>query len=148
MRLKPAQILLPVAGLLVVGLLLQKKAAGALNYFINKVAIAFEGITPVLRLDIVIQNPSNEGFVVRSITGDITSNGSVIGNASMFQTITISPNSQTLMPVFVRLSPLAVVSDLVSLITKGSGIPQTITFKGYVNANEIVSDINMTYKIG
>ncbi len=147
LALKGSQILLPLAGLLALGLLLLKKAAGSLNYFIRGVAIAFEGITPVLRLDIVVQNPSNQTFVVRSITGDVSVDSSVVGNASMFQTVTIAGNAQAVLPVQVRLSPLAIVSDLVSIITKGSGIPKTIVFKGYVNANEVVNDIDLTYKI-
>ena len=148
MALKPSQLLVPVAGLLVIGLLLQKKAAGALNFLIKNVAIAFEGITPVLRLDILVQNPSNQSFTFRSIVGGLYVDGSKVGDASMFQTITISPNSQQVLPVQVRLSALAIVSDLVSIITKGSGIPKSIRFSGYVNANEIVSAIDMTYQIG
>lgn len=148
MALKPSQLLLPVAGLLAIGLLLQKKAAAALHYFIKGVAISFEGITPVLRIDIMVQNPSNQSFTVRSIVGSLFVDGDKVGDASMFQTVTIAPNSQAVMPVQVRLSPLAIVSDLVSLITKGSGIPKTLTFNGYVNANEIVNDVNMTYSIG
>lgn len=148
MALRTSQLLLPVAGLLVIGLLLQKKAAAALHYFIKGVAISFEGITPVLRIDVMVQNPSNQSFTVRSIVGSLFADGSKIGDASLFQTVTIAPNSQSVLPVQVRLSPLAIVSDLVSLIMKGSGIPKTIVFNGYVNANEMVTDVNMTYSIG
>jgi late embryogenesis abundant protein len=147
LRLKPAHILIPVAGAVALGLLMTKKASGALNYFVSKVAVSFDGFTPVLRLDIAIQNPTNSQFVVKSIAGDVLANDSVIGNASMFQTLVVPPNAQTIMPVYVRLSPLAIVSDLVSIITKGSGIPQTIKFKGYVNANDFVTDLSLSYNI-
>lgn len=148
LAVKAAHILLPVAGIVAIGLLMTKKAAGTLTYYIKKVSLNFEGITPIIRLDIGIQNPSNSQFVVRSIAGDVLANNTVIGNASAFQTIVVSPNSEATLPLYIRLSALAIVSDLVSIITKGSGIPQTLSFKGYVNANDFVTDLNLSYKIG
>ena len=70
-----------------------------------------------------------------------------IGTFAMFEQIIINPNAQALLPLIVRLSPLAIVSDLITLITRGSGIPQTIKLEGVVNANNIVSELNLSYKI-
>lgn len=138
---------LALAGLVAWGLLAAKRASGALNYYVSKVALSFEGVTPVLRLDITTQNPSNHSFIIKSIAGDLLVDGQKVGNASVFQTITIPETSVQIIPVYVRLSPLAVVSDLVRIITQGSGIPKEISFKGFINVNDIVADLDLTYKI-
>lgn len=147
MKLKAAHILIPVAGLVVAGLLLSKKASGYLNYYIKKLAVSFSGFTPLLKIDVAVQNPSNEQFVITSIAGDVKADGSVIGSGSLFQQVVIAPNSESVLPVVVRLSPLAVVSDLINIITKQSGIPMTVGFDGYVNANGFVTPIDLVYNV-
>lgn len=151
MPLKASHVIFGVGALVLVGLLAAKRAAGFLSYYINKVGIRFEGFpipAPILKLDVVAQNPSNELFVIRSIAGDAFIDNSKIGSVSMFQTINIPPNATATIPVEIRLSLTAVVSDLVNLIQSGSGIPKTIQLKGYVNANAVTSDLNLNYQIG
>jgi len=138
MRLKPSHILLPVAVLIGAGLMAQKQAAGFLNFFIRSISLAFDGITPVLRLNIAIQNPSNESFVIRSLVANVTANETIIGNISSFTTVAINPNAETILPVFVRLKTIAIVSDILTLIQNGSGISQTIKIDGAANANNMV----------
>ena len=147
MTLKPAYILLPLAGLLAFDLFAQKSAAGKLSYFIHKLGLKWDGGTPIVQIDMQVQNPSNQQFIIKSIVASAFSNGNPIGNISTFQTVVISPNSQQIVPVLVRLNAVAVVSDLLSLIQKGSGNPQELTIEGYVNANGFVSPLNLTYKI-
>jgi len=147
LKITPKAILLPIAALVGISLYAQKKASGFLNSYIDSIALAFEGIIPVLRLNIAFQNPSNQQFIVRSLTGNVMANDTVIGNVSSFQTIYINPNAQAILPVYIRLSPLGIVSDLLRLIQTGAGISQTIRVKGYVNANSIVAPIDLSYKI-
>lgn len=146
-KLKPSHLILPIVGLVAAGLLLMKKGAATLGYYIQKVGISIDGFTPILRLDVGVQNPSNQSFTIRSIAGSVTVDGQPVGTVSMFETIVVAPVSQAIIPVYIRLSPLAIVSDLVSIITKGSGIPKTIVFNGYVNVNELVDDVQLTYKL-
>jgi len=145
--LRASQLLLPIAGLIALGLYAQKTAAGYLNYYIRSVALSFDGIVPVLKVDLNIQNPSNQQSTIRSITGNVSANGKNIGNFSMFETIQVNPNSQVILPVYVRLAVVPIVSDLVTLILRGSGNSVEIDLKGFVNANNIVSSIDLTYKI-
>lgn len=147
MTLKPAYILLPLAGLFALGLFAQKRASAMLTYLIDGIGFAWEGTAPLLRLDMIVQNPSNEQFTIKSIVANAYTNGHTLGNISMFQTIVINPHSVQVLPVFVRMNLSAVVSDLIALLQKGSGNPQEITLKGYVNANGFVSPLNMTYKL-
>lgn len=145
--MKVSTLLLPVAGLIALGFYAQKKAAGFLSYFIKSVSISWDGIIPVLKVNIDIKNPSNEQFTIRSISGTVAANGNAVGDFSSFQVVPINPNTQTTIPVFVRLAPLAVVSDLITLVLRGSGNSITLSLKGVVNANSVVTDLDMTFKV-
>lgn len=147
LKIKPSAILLPVAALVGLSLYAQQRASGFLNYYISSIALAFDGMTPILRLNIAIQNPSNQQFVVRSMVGTVLANDTPIGNISSFQTVVINPNSQQILPVYIRLKVLSIVTDIITLIQNGSGISQTITVTGNVNANNIVAPVNLSYKI-
>lgn len=146
-RLKPIHLLAPIAGLLALGVFAQKTASGFLNYFIRSVALSWDGATPLLRVMVAIQNPTNQKFTIRSIVGTLYINDHKAGNVSMFQTIVVNPNTQNELPVIVRLDPVAVVSDLLTLIERQSGNPQVLKLDAVINANGFVSNLAMTYKL-
>lgn len=125
-----------------------KKAIGMLNYIITGVGLSFEGITPVMRLSIGIQNVSNESFVIKSFVGSLTCNGFQIGNISSFTPVTVPAVSQITYDVYARLSLIGAVQDIVNLIQQKSGIAQTVIITGYINASGLVAPVNLSYKIG
>lgn len=129
-------------------LIAQKKAIALLSYSVEKVGVSFDGITPLLRLDILIQNVSAETFTIQSFVGNLLVNGYQVGTISSFTSLTIPAASQVVYPVVVRMSLIGVVSDLVNVITKGSGTSQVIQVNGFVNASGIVAPINLNYKVG
>lgn len=147
-RFKPVHLLAGVAGLLALGAFATKTASGFLNYFIRSVQVAWDGNQPLLRALVAIQNPTNQKFTIRSIVGTLYINGQKAGNVSMFQTIVINPNTQNELPVIIRLDPVAVVSNLLTLVENNSGNPQVIKLDAVVNANGFVSNLAMTYKVG
>jgi len=147
MRIKASTILLPLAGVFALMLYLQKGAAKLLNYVIQRVQLNFQGTTPVLRVDVGVQNPSNTDFTIKSIAGDAIAGGQVIGNFSMFQTIVVASNAQTTLPIDIRLNTLGVVADLIKVITQGYGNTTTITLDGNVNANGFVQPLKLEYKL-
>jgi LEA14-like dessication related protein len=124
-----------------------KKAIGQLNYYIKGVGLSFDNFSPLLLLQIEVQNPSNAAFTINSFVGNLSSGGDNIGNVSSFAKVVVAPASQIIYPIVVRLNLVTIVSDLVNLITKKSGIPQEVELTGYVNASGIVSSINLKYKI-
>lgn len=146
-RLKPIHLLAPIAGLLALGVFAQKTASGFLNYFIRSVALSWDGATPLLRVMVAIQNPTNQKFTIRSIVGTLYINDHKAGNVSMFQTIVVNPNTQNELPVIVRLDPVAIVSDLLTLIERQSGNPQVLKLDAVINANGFVSNLAMIYKL-
>lgn len=136
-----------IAALVATTLFAQKRAAGYLQFFVQGVAVAFDGITPVLKVNLAIQNPSNQRFVIKSLVAELTANGSTIGNVSSFQTVNVAPNSQMILPILIRLSLLAVAMDIVNLIQTRSGVSQQIKLKGAVNANDMLIPLELDYKI-
>ena len=146
-RFKPVHLLLPLGLLVGLGLFAQKVASGFLNYFIKNLAVAFDGFTPLLRVIVAVQNPSNQQFIIRSIVGNIFINETKAGNVSMFDTIVINPNTQTELPIVVRMDNIPAVSDLLVLIQQQSGNPQQIKLVALINANGLVNGITMTYKL-
>lgn len=124
----------------------QSRAAKTLNYFIQGIALAWDGFTPLLKLNIAVQNPSNEQFVIRSISGSAWLGDTNAGNFSMFQTVVIAPNAHSVVPIVVRLNASGIVSDLIRLIQKG-GYQMDLRIKGFVNANGFVNELNLDYKV-
>jgi hypothetical protein len=125
----------------------QARAAGFLNTAAKSVSLAFDGLTPVLTLNLLIQNPSNSTFLVKAVSGNLYSKGELIGNVSNFTQITVGPASQVEYPLYIRLSLLGVVTDIVKLFS-GGGLQQQIEFKGVVNANDTTFPIDFKYVIG
>ena len=146
MQLQAKHLLLPIGCLLAIGLFAQGKAAGMLSYIVKSAGLSFEGVTPVLKLNVTVQNPSNQQFVIRSITGEATIDGDTVGNFYMFQTVAVYPNSEQIVPLYVRLNSTAIVSDLVRLIQLG-GNSLEVRMKGFINVNGFVSDLNLNYKV-
>lgn len=125
----------------------QKKAISLLNYYVHGVDVDFDGLSPIMEIDIGIQNPSNTSFYIRDFIGNITANGFTIGNMSSFIPKEVPAASQVIYPVRVRLNLIGIVEDIVKLIQAKSGISQTIVVNGFVNASGIVAPINLSYKI-
>lgn len=122
----------------------KKKSAGLLNYYLTGLSVAFDGVTPLLKFQLVVQNVSNEYYQVNSVVADVYADGTNIGNLSSFTTVKIPPASAAAVPVVVRLRLLAIVDDLVSLIQQKSGIPKKLEIKGYINASGFVAPLEIT----
>jgi hypothetical protein len=146
--MKAGQLLL-WGGIIGLGItaLSRKKAIGLLNFFINKVGVKFEGFTPILRVDIGILNPSRESFTIKSIAGNIISNGYSLGTVSAFDTVEIKATSQAVYPVYIRVNAIGAGADVINMITHGVGNGVTVTFKGTVNASGITAPLDISYKI-
>lgn len=125
----------------------QKKAIGLLNYYIHDIGVDFDGLAPLMKLNIAIQNPSNSSFLVRDFVGNISANGYNIGTVSSFTPLSVPAASQVYYPVIVRLNLIGVVTDIINLIQQRSGISQEIILNGYVNASGIVAPVYLKYKI-
>ena len=127
--------------------LTKKKAIGFLNYYIQGIGLTFDGFTPIMKLNIGIQNPSNTSFTVKDFVGNLSCNGNNIGTMSSFTPMEIPAASQIIYPLFIRMNLIGIVSDIIALLENQSGIEQDIELTGFVNASGIVAPIDLKYKI-
>lgn len=124
------------------------KAAGNLIYFPGNITgFQLDGISPVIHVDLVIQNTNNVSFTINSLAGNVLSNSTVIGNVANFSPVEVAGNSQTAIPLTLVLQPLALVGDIISIITGGVG-KRDLQVQGSVNANGIQESFTLNYKIG
>jgi len=123
------------------------KAAGTLNFYPEGVrSITLDGITPIISLGLVIQNPSSSSFQVKSLVGNLSANGFIIGNVSTYQAVTVRANSQSVLVLNVRLSILGIVGDIIKAFN-GEGVQQIMTFKAWANVDNYSAPITISYKI-
>lgn len=126
----------------------KQKAAGSLNFYPEKVSnIGFEGITPIATIGLAAQNPSNQRFTIRAITGNLSANGYLIGNISQFVQQPIQPTSSSVIYLNIRLSLISIVTDVIEAF-QTNNFTQELIFNGYVNVDGILQAINIKYQVG
>lgn len=124
------------------------KAAANLIYSPGDITgFRLDGISPVLYVDLVIQNTNNVSFTINSLAGSVLSNDTVIGNISNFTPIQVPGNAESVLPLTLKLQPIGLVGDIISIITGGVG-NRDLRIKGTVNANGIQEGFELIYKIG
>jgi len=124
------------------------QAGGSLNFYPAAIQhIRFDGITPVATFGLAVQNPTGSRFVIKSLVGNLYANSILIGNVSSFLPFTVSPNSQAVYPLTVRLSLLGVVADIVKAFN-GQGWKQSVEFKATANVDNWMIPIKINYQVG
>jgi len=140
------EAVLLLAGIAGVYLWNLSRAAGYLQYYPGNIT-GFSLIPPVITVDLVVQNTSNITFTINSLAANVTSDGTQIGNISDFTPVVIPANSQGAVPLTLRLLPIGIVNDIISIITGGVG-SRTILIKGTVNANGVQQPFELPFKVG
>ena len=119
-----------------------------MNFFPGGVdSIHFDGATPVITITLIAHNTSNQQMTINSLDGNISANGTYIGNASSFIPQTILPNSQSTVKVDIRLGIFNIVNDIIRAFQFGN-FQQVITFEGSANVDNIQVPLNMNYTVG
>lgn len=123
-------------------------AAKNLKFFIASVSAEMHGATPVIVLQVMIQNPTNESYTVSALVGNLSSStGYLIGNVSGFQPVPVAARSQQLYPVNVRVNLIGTALDIFNLISNGNGLTQVVSFDGAINVSGVVVPIELDYKL-
>lgn len=124
------------------------KAAANLIYFPGNITgFQLDGISPIIYVDLIVQNTNNVSFTINSLAGNVLSNNTVIGNIKNFTPVEVAGNSQAAIPLTLVLQPIAIVGDIISIITGGIG-KRDLQVHGTVNANGIQAGFDLNYKIG
>jgi len=135
------------AALVTYFLLAKKQAVNILNYYVKGISINFDGFTPVLTINLAIQNVSNQSFTIKSLTGLLYNNGKEIGNINSFDVLEVPPVSEVYYKINVRLNLISVVSDLISVIQQKSGATQNLSINAWINAGGLITPININYSL-
>lgn len=135
-------------GIIAYNVLVKGKALGSINFVSGGVhSLAMQGFNPILTVVVVAQNTSSQKFIVRSIAGNVTADGYLIGYVSYFGETEILPNSQKQILVPIVMSPLGIVQDIINAFQMNDST-QEIQFKGYANVDNFQVPIDNKYKIG
>lgn len=102
--------------------------------------------SPVLNIDLAVQNPTNSRVTFKSITGSLSVNDEFLANVSAFGDQVIQPNSETILKLQARPSAAGVFSSVRELLTTPVG-DLTANFTGSANIDGINYPINETKTI-
>jgi LEA14-like dessication related protein len=140
--------LLAAGALIAYRLFASGKTMKSLRFFPKKVYdIKMEGITPVLKLGLGVQNISNESLELKSLIGNVFCNDIEIGRVNLISPTKINASSETILILSVRLSLLGIVQDLIKAF-KGGGWKKKIVIKAMANVDRWNIPINVSYTIG
>jgi hypothetical protein len=141
-------LMLGVAGVILVNLLKKGTSLGRLNFYPAAVSkITFDGAIPVMKFGLAAQNTSGNKFIVNSIAGNLYANGYLIGNISNFTPVVIPPNSQVIVPLTARLSPVGIVQNIIEAFD-GGNFSIEVELDANANIDNFQAPINLKYKIG
>lgn len=139
-------VLLVLGGLAVAYFWNLSNAVNNLQFYPGDIT-GFDLLPPTLYVNLNVQNTSNITFTINSLAASVTSDGTLIGNISDFTPVVISANGQGAIPLTVRLLPIGIANDIISIYNGGSG-NRTITINGSVNANGTQQSFSLSFKIG
>ncbi len=135
-------------GLLAYNAMAKGTALKTMNFYPKSVdSIRFDGVTPVIRLGLAVQNTSGQQLIVRSIAGNLWANDYLIGNLSNYTPLVIRPNSESILFLTIRLSILGVVQDIINAFTN-RGTTQVINLQARANVDNYQIPIDIKYKVG
>ena len=142
------EALLLLGGAALLYVLNQTRSIGNLNFYPDRIAsMAFEGMSPVAYATVLVQNTSNVSIELNSLVGSLFMNDTLVGNVSNFTPLLIQDNSETILPLKIRLQLIGIVNDIIDGFQLGN-FHQDLRFEGTVNANGVQVPLSFTYTIG
>lgn len=148
MRISTGGVLLAGAGGFLAYQLLRARSTANLVFFPGNIqSFNFVGATPVLSLDVLIQNSSSLDVTVQSLAGNVFSNGSLVGNVSNTLPIVVPANGSARPVLQIAFMPLGVVNTIIDAWQSGHfSVP--LSFQGFANVGYIQVPLKLNFKIG
>ena len=100
-------------------------------------------LQPLVAIKMMVQNPTNQRVVVKSIVGSLSVNGKFLAYVSSFGDQTIQPNAESVLNLTARPSAVGVFQSFKQLITQPIGSVQ-ISFSGSANVDGVNVPITQT----
>ena len=106
------------------------------NFILQSVLPGGSILSPVINVKMLVQNPTNQKIVIKSIVGTLSVGGKFLANISSFGDQTITANSESTLSITARPSAIGVFNTLRQLITQP--IPgKQIVFSGSANVDGV-----------
>lgn len=135
---------------LAVGYFLFRKASAAGHLVFspgNITSMDFVGTTPTITFQLIVQNTSGSDLLLNSIAGNLSSNGTLIGNVNNFSGVPIPGNSSTTVLLTISLQIIGLVNDLIRAF-QYKNFTQDIALNGYANVNGFQVPLNLKFTVG
>ena len=116
------------------------------NFLLRSVRVGGGLFSPVINIDLAVQNPTNSRLTFKSVSGSLSVNNQFLANVSAFGDQVIQPNSETILKLQARPSATGVFSSVRELLTTPVG-SITATFTGSANIDGITYPISETKTI-
>ena len=125
-----------------------KRSAENLQYYPGNITgFSIDGVSPIVYTELVIQNTSNNEFTLNALSGNVTCDGTLVGNISNFSPVIIRPRSEGVLPITLKMFPIGLVNDIISAITGGVR-GKVLEVVGSVNADGVQVPFSLSYKAG
>ncbi len=136
------------AGLVAYNIFNKVVALKSAKFFPDKiVSLDWVGINPVIGVSLLVQNTSFSSATVYSMSGQVLANNYWIGSVYSFTPQLIAPNAQSRIVVYLRLSWMGVVQNIVSAFESGINGAE-FDLDGIANVDSFPVPINLKFKVG
>jgi hypothetical protein len=115
-----------------------------IQFYLNKAKVSGSLFRPVIQLEYIIENPTNNTAELKSIVGEVFVNDQFVARFSKFGSQTIDPNAQS--PLLINAVPVltGVFSAVKDLLTQPAGSGVRVRTTGTANVNKIVLPFDQT----
>lgn len=118
-----------------------------LNFYPGKVkGLNWNGGKPTMTVELLIQNTSNQDYTLNSMAGNLYANGTLVGNLSVFNPVSIKRNSQTILDVQIKMLLIGMLDNIIDAITNGA-YKVTLELDSYANVDNLQIPVDITYKV-
>jgi hypothetical protein len=124
------------------------RSVGNLVFFPGSITgMRWEGMTPVMTFQVVVQNSSSLPVSIQSMAGNLFSSGLLIGNVFSVMPTDLPGNSRSFVNVEVRFMLLGIVNDIISSFQNRNFV-QKVEFEGYANVEGVQIPVNLKLSVG
>lgn len=111
------------------------------QFFLRSVKPSGSPLSPIINVEMAVQNPTNSTVTIKSITGSISINDKYLANVSAFGDQKVLPNQETIIKLTARPSAIGIFESVRELLTSPIGTT-VASFQGSANVDGIVVPIN------
>mgnify|MGYP003339863054 FL=1 len=111
------------------------------NFFLRSLRPGGSLFSPTIKVEMAVQNPTNQTITIKSITGSISVNDKYLANVSAFGDQKVLPNAESTLQLTARPSATGVFQSVRELLTNPVGSIKA-TFDGTANVDGLVVPVS------